>query len=106
MKRTWLIIFAFLLWISPSAVRAQFVLATNGNSITIVSYDGPGGNVVIPSVTNNLPVATIGQSPYGLRNDFAGELPDGDVDDEAADHADDCSGLGGVAGESAEEEDS
>src|ERR1700677_3714356 len=67
MKRTWLIILAFLLWIAPSAMQAQFVLATNGNSITIVSYDGPGGNVVIPSVTNNLPVATIGpQAFYGL----------------------------------------
>ena len=49
----------FLLFL-PAVVQAQFTLTTNGNSITIIGYTGPGGAVVIPNTTNGYAVASIG----------------------------------------------
>src|SRR5436309_1667453 len=45
----------------PYVVQAQFDFTTNAdNSITITKYTGPGGAVIIPSMTNGLQVTGIG----------------------------------------------
>lgn len=55
---------AFLL---PVAVRAQFTFTTNNGTITITGYTGSDSSVVIPDMTNGLPVTCIGVSAfYGL----------------------------------------
>ena len=63
--------------LSASAAQAQFTLATNNNAIEIASYTGPGGAVVIPSITNGLPVTSIGQYAfYFATNLTAVTIPD------------------------------
>lgn len=56
----------------PFAVQAQFFFTTNNGAITITSYTGPGGDVVIPDATNGYPVKNIGASAFynktGLTN--------------------------------------
>jgi hypothetical protein len=44
--------------------HAQFTFTTNSGAITITKYTGPGGNVIIPSMTNGLPVVTIGANAF------------------------------------------
>jgi hypothetical protein len=46
--------------------RAQFNYVTNNGSITITSYTGPGGDVIIPSAINGLPVTSIGNDAFSL----------------------------------------
>ncbi len=53
----------FLL-ILPVAVRAQFTYTTNGSSVTITGYTGPGGVVVIPNSTNGHTVTSIGTEAF------------------------------------------
>ncbi|MGA2870736.1 MAG: leucine-rich repeat domain-containing protein, partial [Verrucomicrobiota bacterium] len=53
----------FLL-VLPVAVRAQFTYTTNGSSVTITGYTGPGGAVVIPSSTNGHTVTGIGTEAF------------------------------------------
>jgi BspA type Leucine rich repeat region (6 copies) len=55
---------ALLLLCLPAVVQAQFTFTTNGNSITITRYTGPGGAVAIPSATNGYPVTVIGQQAF------------------------------------------
>src|SRR5215472_11151218 len=43
----------------PIVVQGQFDYVTNGSSIAITEYTGPGGAVIIPSTTNGLPVSSI-----------------------------------------------
>jgi len=49
-----------LLIMLPTVVQAQFNFIMNNGAITITGYIGPGGAVIIPSRTNDLPVTTIG----------------------------------------------
>jgi hypothetical protein len=50
----WRHIIGLLLFLAlPAVVRGQFTFTTNGNSITITGYTGPGGVVSIPGGTNN-----------------------------------------------------
>src|SRR5262249_25525725 len=51
---------AVLILALPAELHAQFTLVTNNGAITIWSYSGPGGYVVIPSFTNGRPVTVIG----------------------------------------------
>ena len=54
-----------LLMVLPGMVHAQFDLTTNiDNTITIKKYTGSGGDVVIPSSTNGMPVDSIGFTAF------------------------------------------
>ena len=47
----------------------DFGYTTNGNTVTITNYTGPGSDVTIPDTIAGLPVATIGGSAfYGCTN--------------------------------------
>ncbi len=48
-----------LLLFLPEVLQAQLIYVTNNGAITITGYTGSGGNVVIPAVTNGLPVTDI-----------------------------------------------
>lgn len=54
------LLLAVLAVVAPSAANAQFDFVTNSGAITITKYTGSGGAVVIPSVTNGLPVTGVG----------------------------------------------
>src|SRR6266478_103185 len=58
----WILPLLFL--ILPAAVQAQFTYTTNNSTITITGYTGPGGAVTIPSMTNGLPVTSIGDLAF------------------------------------------
>jgi hypothetical protein len=62
---------ALLLGAAPIA-QAQFTFTTNNAGLTITGYSGAGGDLVIPSVTNGLPVTAIGTNAFlsktGLNN--------------------------------------
>jgi len=60
----WLLL--VLLLMLPVVVQAQFTFVTNNGALTITGYTGPGGDVVIPSTTNSLSVANIGN--YAFQN--------------------------------------
>jgi len=53
-----------LLFASALSVQAQFNFVTNNGAITITAYTGPGGAVVIPAITNGLPVVSIGSNAF------------------------------------------
>src|SRR5579862_6880154 len=61
------LVFGLVLFAVPAAVRAQYVWQTNsdGVSLTITQYTGPGGNVIIPSQIDGLPVTAIGDGAFG-----------------------------------------
>jgi hypothetical protein len=48
----------------PAVVQAQFNYITNGGNIIITGYTGSGGAVVIPDMTNGLPVTSIGGGAF------------------------------------------
>ena len=64
MKRRLFFLFGWLLLAIPTAVQAQFTLATNNGAITIVAYTNTGPIVAIPAVTNGLPVTAIAPSAF------------------------------------------
>ena len=66
MKTTSILLLIWLVVAAPAAVRGQFGCVTNadGASVTITNYDGPGGDVTIPSQISGLPVTTIGASAF------------------------------------------
>lgn len=66
MKTTWLLLLPILLLTAPAAVRAQFTYTTNsdGASVTLTGYTGPGGNVTIPTNINGLTVVNIGTNAF------------------------------------------
>jgi len=47
-------------------VQAQFTFTTNNGALTITKYTGPGGAVVIPAVTNSIPVVNIGSTAFSF----------------------------------------
>jgi hypothetical protein len=67
----------FLLLALPAAVQAQFAHTTNGNTITITGYAGPGGAIIIPGTINGLPVTRIGDYAFFDRTSLTGvTIPD------------------------------
>jgi len=69
MKRTLLILLGLLLLAAPAAMQAQaldYDYATNadGASVTITSYTGPGGDVIIPGAFAGLPVTSIAEKAF------------------------------------------
>ena len=67
---------ALFLLMLPAAVQAQFNYITNGDSITITGYTGPGGAVVIPASTNGYPVTTIGDFAFIFSGLSSVTIPD------------------------------
>jgi hypothetical protein len=66
MKTTDFILFTLLFPIMLPA-HAQFDYTTNAdNTLTIIGYSGPGGDVTIPSTIDGLPVTDIAQLPAGF----------------------------------------
>jgi hypothetical protein len=49
-----------LLLALPAGAQAQFEYYTNGSTILITRYTGPGGAVAVPEILNDLPVVGIG----------------------------------------------
>jgi BspA type Leucine rich repeat region (6 copies) len=45
-------------------VRAQFIFTTNDGTITITEYIGPGGDVIIPDTTNDLPITSVAEDAF------------------------------------------
>ena len=66
-----------LLLTLPAAVQAQFTFTTNNGAITITGYFGPGGDVIIPSNINNMPVTSIGNNAFDLCEATSVTMPAG-----------------------------
>lgn len=63
--KTWKLVLLVLALVGlPAVVQAQFTFTTNNGAITITGYIGPGGTVIIPSMTNGYPVTSIGYSAF------------------------------------------
>lgn len=61
-------------------VQAQFNCTTNDSQITIVRYNGSGGNVIIPNSINGLPVTAIGEGAFrGCASLTGATIPQGVV---------------------------
>jgi hypothetical protein len=55
----------FLFLAPPVMAQAQYTFTTNGDgSLNIAQYTGPGGAVVIPDTTNDLPITSIGDAAF------------------------------------------
>ncbi len=54
----------WLFLLLPAVVQAQFSFITNSGSIIITGYTGSGGAVVVPDMTNGLPVTSIGGGAF------------------------------------------
>src|SRR6185503_8966969 len=68
MKNTLLALLGFTLLSTPLAATAQqsgdFSYSSDGSTITITGYTGPGGAVTIPNTITGLPVRIIGASAF------------------------------------------
>lgn len=68
MKNKMLALCGFALLITPLAVTAQqfgdFTYTSDGATITITGYTGPGGAVTIPDTIQGLPVVSIGDRAF------------------------------------------
>jgi hypothetical protein len=61
MKHIIVVLFSLLLLSAPAVVQAQFSVSTNADgTLTIVSYTGPPGAIVIPTNINGLTVTVVG----------------------------------------------
>lgn len=61
----------------PVLGSAEFNYTTNQGSIIITKYTGLGGNVIIPSAINDLPVTSIGASAFYMSTDLTSvTIPD------------------------------
>lgn len=72
MRITRLVLLLAAVLVLPSMVRAQFTFTTNNDSVTITSYTGNDGTVIVPAATNGFPVVSIGYAGFmncsGLTN--------------------------------------
>ncbi|HWQ90829.1 MAG TPA: leucine-rich repeat protein [Clostridia bacterium] len=59
-----LCVLSLLVSMVATVVQAQFLYSTNVDSITINSYTGEGGAVIIPHSIDGLPVKTIGRNAF------------------------------------------
>lgn len=60
------------------AERCPFTFTSNGTSVCITGYNGPGGAVTIPSTLKGLPVTAIAESAFaGQSNITSISIPDG-----------------------------
>ncbi len=51
-------------WLMPADLQAQFTFVTNNGSLTITGYSGPGGEVIIPSATNEYAITGIATNAF------------------------------------------
>src|SRR5208283_2461878 len=60
------VVMALWFWMLPAVVQAQFGFSIANNQATVSSYSGPGGAVVIPSITPifSFPVVGIASSVF------------------------------------------
>ncbi|MBI1178488.1 leucine-rich repeat protein [bacterium] len=68
-----------LLMLFPALVQAQdyYISTNNTGTITVYSYTGPGGNVIIPDSINGLPVTALGTGVFsGETNVTSVTIPD------------------------------
>ena len=86
----------FLLLVLPAAVQGQFTYQTNNGGITITSYRGSDGTVIIPSTTNGLPVTCIGDWAFEDASSMTNVTIPGSVTNIGAYAFSYCSGLTGV----------
>src|SRR5579862_1085975 len=59
-----LLLIPSLILVMPIAVRGQFTFMTNNGTLTITAYTGTNDPVVIPDMTNGLPVISIGTKAF------------------------------------------
>ncbi|MCX6895469.1 MAG: leucine-rich repeat domain-containing protein [Verrucomicrobia bacterium] len=64
MKTSFRLLVLLLGLLLPAVGQAQFRFTTNNGAITITLYTGSGGEVIIPAMTNGLPVTSIGDSVF------------------------------------------
>jgi hypothetical protein len=78
MKATFLFAVTLMLGIltAPRTLQAQFLYTTNNGTITITGYTGLGGDVIIPSTLDGLPVTDIGDSAFKERDLTSLTVPD------------------------------
>src|SRR5438128_1544889 len=85
-----------LLLYLPVALQAQFTCVTNNDAITITGYTGPGGDVVIPAVTNGLPVTDIRTNAFFNCTNITSLTIPGSIADIAYKAFTQCTGLTNV----------
>src|SRR5438874_2137705 len=59
-----MVVIAILLALSAVAQAQDYTYTSNNSTITITKYTGPGGDVIIPSTIDGLPVTRIGDSAF------------------------------------------
>lgn len=90
------VLLCLLLLGTPAAMQAQFTYTTNNGSITITGYTGTGGDVVIPSAINGLPVTSIGEDAFENKINLTGITIPGSITNIGVYAFYECSGLTNV----------
>src|ERR1039458_10784499 len=60
----------------PAVVQAQFTFTINNGTATLTRYTGPGGDVVIPDMTNGYPVTAVGTNAFAFSGVVNVTIPD------------------------------
>jgi len=68
MKKTLLVLLGFVLLSASGCRQRGFVYTTNGRTVTITHYAGPGGMVTIPETINGRPVTRISDRAFFARD--------------------------------------
>jgi hypothetical protein len=92
-KRFILSVFAYLFAAMHGFAHAPYTCTTNNGAITITGYTGPGGNVVIPSTINSLPVTGIASNVFESLTSLTGITVPGSVSSIGEGAFAFCSGL-------------
>jgi hypothetical protein len=100
MDKTLFFILGLLLLAAPPAMQAQaqdyeFTTNADGESLTIVVYTGPGGDVTVPAAINGLAVTDIGNKAFEETGVTSVVIPEG-VTSIGSWAFYSCSGLGSV----------
>jgi BspA type Leucine rich repeat region (6 copies) len=83
-----------VLLISPAALQAQFTFTTNtDSSLNLASFTGSDKHVVIPDMTNGLPVTSIGNHAFSFSANLTTVTIGTNVTNIGADAFEDCTHL-------------
>ncbi|HZR15733.1 MAG TPA: leucine-rich repeat domain-containing protein [Verrucomicrobiae bacterium] len=93
---TWLVPLVALV-ASAIGAEAQYTVVTNGATVAITQYSGPGGSVVIPSIINGFAVAAIGPQAFGFNATITNVTIPASVLTIGAGAFTDCTGLTGIS---------
>lgn len=66
------LVYFILLLLTPLIASAQFNYSSDGSTVTITGYTGPGGAVVVPDTITNLPVTAIGNFAFNENTGITG----------------------------------